>query len=189
MSKGSGKGPAKRSSRSPRRRQPLAQRWAETGCDCELCRHACLNSPGWFLPREIPRLAAHLGLELPELFRKYLGLSVTATPGGGTRQGVMPHKLRDGKKPGGVWALAELAEPGRCVFYDHGRCAIYPVRPFECARMHHEHSAAKTARLRADVAATWSPRQLAPFQELARAAGSRRREQRTREQRQRRKRS
>jgi Fe-S-cluster containining protein len=85
----------------------------------------------------------------------------------------MPHKLRDGKAPGSRWSTAELAEPGRCIFYDRGRCSIYPVRPFECARMHHEHSRAKTARLRAAIAKRWSAAKLAPFLALVRAAGRR----------------
>jgi Fe-S-cluster containining protein len=157
--------------RSPRHRQPLARRWVETACDCELCRHACLNSPGWFLPRQIAQVAEHLGLEIPELFARYLGLSETVTADGERRQGVMPHKLRDGKKPGSRWTLVELERPGRCVFFDRGRCTIYPVRPFECSRMHHEHTPAKTGRLRSDVAAAWTPAELAPYCKLAGRGG------------------
>jgi len=152
--------------RNPRRQQPLARRWVESACDCDLCRHACLNSPGWFLPRQIKRLAKHLGLEIPELFARYLGLSETVTADGEKRQGVMPHKLRDGKKPGGRWTLAELQRPGRCIFFDRGRCTIYRVRPFECSRMHHEQTPAKTSRLRGDVATAWTPDELARYRKL-----------------------
>jgi Fe-S-cluster containining protein len=112
-------------------------------------------------------LAAHFGLAASELFRRYLGLSVTRTAGGEPKLGVMPHKLRDGKPPGSAWTLGELAEPGRCIFFDRGRCTIYDLRPFECSRMHHDHSAAKTARLRGDVAAAWTARELAPYLKLA----------------------
>ena len=111
---------------------------------------------------------------MPELFRRYLGLSVAVTEAGERRQGVMPHKLRDGKKPGGLWTLRELVDAGRCIFYDRGRCGIYAARPFECARMHHEHSPAKTSRLRADVAAAWAPAELAPYADLARNSRRRR---------------
>ncbi|MFH1566493.1 MAG: hypothetical protein ABIL09_00725, partial [Gemmatimonadota bacterium] len=107
-----GEQPARRP-RSARRHLPLTRRWPETGCGCRDCQLACLNSPGWFLPEEVPRLAAFLSLDLPALFRRYLGLTVSVTDAGERRQGVMPHKLRDGKKPGGLWTLRELVDEGR----------------------------------------------------------------------------
>ena len=84
-------------------------------------------------------------------------------PGGESRLGVMPHKLRDFKKPGHIWTLAELADPGRCVFYDRGRCTIYAQRPYECARMQHAHTDAQTCQLRYFIVEQWGPRQLAPY--------------------------
>lgn len=136
-----------------------------TSCGCERCRAACLNSPGWFTPDQIPRLARHLGLTVAETFRKHLAVGVTAMPDGTRRYGLMPHKLRDGKKPGGLWTLRELARPGRCVFYDRGRCAIYPVRPYECARMIHDRPD-EAVRLRHTIIPRWTAAALAPFAEL-----------------------
>jgi Fe-S-cluster containining protein len=136
-----------------------------TSCACERCRAACLNSPGWFTPAQIPRLARHLGLTVAETFRKHLAIGVTAMPDGTLRSGVMPHKLRDGKKPGALWTLRELERPGRCVFYDRGKCAIYPVRPYECARMIHDRPDA-AVRLRHTIIPRWSAAALAPFAEL-----------------------
>jgi Fe-S-cluster containining protein len=163
--------------RTPRRGDPR-RRWPTSQCSCDLCRQACLNSPGWFLPEEIAPLARHLKLSVAELFRRHLAVSETVTPEGTRRGGVMPHKLRDGKAPGGRWTLAELVRPGRCTFYDRGRCTIHPRRPFECSRMHHEHSAAKIARLRADVAARWTVERLAPFLKLVTGSASRARRRR-----------
>jgi Fe-S-cluster containining protein len=163
-----------------RRRGDLRRRWPASECSCDLCRQACLNSPGWFLPEEIAPLAQHLGLRVSELFRRRLAVSETVTPEGGRWLGVMPHKLRDGKGPGGRWTLAELQRPGRCTFYDRGRCTIHPWRPFECSRMHHEHSSAKTARLRSDVTARWTDARLAPFLELIATTASRTRGRRRR---------
>lgn len=139
-----------------------------SACDCDDCRAACLNSPGWFVPDQIPRLARHLDLTVEETFRRYLAVGVTQLPNGTERRGVMPHKLRDGKKPGSRWTLAELARPGRCVFYDHGRCSIHPVRPYECARMRHDKVEA-AVHLRRLLLPRWTEAALAPF--LALCAG------------------
>lgn len=136
-----------------------------TSCDCDRCRAACLNSPGWFTPDQIPRVARHLGLSVSETFRKHLAVSVTAMPDGTRRYGLMPHKLRDGKKPGSLWTLRELARPGRCIFYDRGKCTIYPVRPYECARMIHDRPDA-AVRLRHAIVPRWSASALEPFAEL-----------------------
>lgn len=142
-------------------RQPAA--WPETFCGCDDCKAACLNSPGWFLPGEIERLADYLNLTLEALFRKYLAVGITELPDGSKRHGVMPHKFRDHKRPGHVWTLAELAEPGRCVFYDHGKCEIYPVRPFECSRMIHSHRK-ELKLLRRWVVEQWTRAALQPFE-------------------------
>lgn len=140
-----------------------------SACDCEDCRAACLNSPGWFVPDQVPRLARHLGLTLEETFRRYLAIGVTRLPDGTLRQGVMPHKLRDGKRPGSRWTLAELAQPGRCVFYDHGKCSIHPVRPYECARMRHDKVDA-AVHLRRLLLPRWTEAALAPFVALCGSA-------------------
>jgi Fe-S-cluster containining protein len=126
-----------------------------TSCDCAACRAACLQSPGWFTPSQLEPLARFLKMPLEDVFRKYLAVGVTHMPDGKLRRGVMPHKLRDGKKPGSLWTLQELATPGRCVFFDRGRCTIYPVRPHECARMMHDR-AGHAVRLRHGIVARWT---------------------------------
>jgi Fe-S-cluster containining protein len=136
-----------------------------TSCDCADCRAACLNSPGWFTPEQIVPLAGHLGLSVAELFRRHLAVGVTALPGGRQVHGVMPHKLQDGKKPGTVWSLTELARPGRCIFYDRGRCTIYRFRPYECARMMHDRPD-EAVRLRRRIVPRWTAAALKPFAEL-----------------------
>lgn len=134
--------------------------FSTTSCDCPDCRAACLQSPGWFTPGQLEPLARHLGLPLEQVFRKYLAVGVTLMPDGSKRHGVMPHKLRDGKKPGSVWTLPELAQPGRCVFFDRGKCSIYPVRPAECARMMHDR-ADQAVRIRHGVVRRWTEGALA----------------------------
>ena len=136
-----------------------------TSCDCADCRAACLNSPGWFMPHQIAPLAAHLGLSVTELFKRKLAVGVTQMPDGNQVHGVMPHKLRDGKKPGSVWTLRELADPGRCVFFDRGRCTIYKYRPYECARMIHDRPQAAVA-LRHRIVPRWTKAALREFSEF-----------------------
>jgi hypothetical protein len=117
------------------------------------------------MPREIDALARHLEIGVEELFRRSLAVGVTAMPDGSLRHGVMPHKLRDGKKPGSVWTLSELARPGRCVFFDRGRCTIYPVRPYECARMLHDRRD-EAPKLRHVIVRAWTTEALRPFRKL-----------------------
>ncbi len=136
-----------------------------TSCDCERCRAACLNSPGWFTPDQIAPLARHLGLTVDETFARHLAVGVTKMADGSLRHGLMPHKLQDGKKPGSVWTLAELARPGRCVFFDRGRCTIYPVRPHECARMIHDRPG-ESIKLRLTIVPRWTEAALKPFAKL-----------------------
>jgi Fe-S-cluster containining protein len=136
-----------------------------TSCDCPDCRAACLNSPGWFMPNQIAPLADHLGLTVPELFNSKLAVGVTRLADGSEVHGLMPHKLRDRKKPGSVWSLVELAEPGRCIFYDRGLCTIYKYRPYECARMMHDRPQ-ESIKLRRRIVPHWTREALREFGEL-----------------------
>jgi Fe-S-cluster containining protein len=136
-----------------------------TSCDCPDCRAACLNSPGWFMPEQIPALAEHLGVSVEKLFRGKLAVGVTCMPDGQQVHGVMPHKLRDGKKAGTVWTLLELADPGRCVFFDRGKCTIYKFRPYECARMMHDRPD-EAVNLRHRIVPRWTTAALKEYGEL-----------------------
>lgn len=153
---------------------PRREDFSIASCDCDHCRAACRNAPGWFTPEQIPRLAKHLGLSIEDTFRRFLAVGVTHLDDGTQRAGVMPHKLRDGKKPGSRWSLAEIAVAGRCVFFDRGRCTIYPVRPDECARMMHDRGD-QTRRIRLRIVGRWTEAALAPFLALAGGAGAKRR--------------
>ncbi len=144
---------------------PKSSPFPVTSCDCAACRAACINSPGWFMPNQIAPLADHLGLSVEDLFRKKLAVGVTQMPDGKQVHGIMPHKLRDGKKPGSVWTLIELAEAGRCVFFDRGRCTIYKYRPFECARMMHNRPK-DSVKLRHRIVPRWTSVALRVFGEL-----------------------
>jgi Fe-S-cluster containining protein len=117
------------------------------------------------MPNQIAPLANHLGMSVAELFGRKLAVGVTQLPDGSRVHGVMPHKLRDGKKPGSVWSLTELADPGRCIFYDRGRCTIYAYRPFECARMMHDRPG-EAFKLRRRIVPRWTQAALQEFAAL-----------------------
>jgi Fe-S-cluster containining protein len=140
-----------------------ASSWLASSCDCPDCRQACLNSPGWFMPEQLAALAATLGRPREEVFKTSLALGTTLMPDGKRCLGVMPHKLRDFKKPGQIWKLSELADPGRCIFYARGKCTIYAVRPYECSRMLHIHSDRQSRQLRYFIVRHWNRRELAPY--------------------------
>lgn len=148
---------------------PKQEDFSVTSCECDACRAACVNAPGWFVPQQIPRLAKHLDLTVEETFMRYLAVGVTHLVDGTQRLGVMPHKLRDGKKPGSRWTLGEIAQAGRCIFYDRGRCTIYKVRPDECARMMHDRGD-RTLRIRRKIVDKWTDAALAPYLAMVAAA-------------------
>lgn len=161
----------KRSSSDRHTTDPM--HWPATACQCAACQRACTVSPGWFRPREITRLVAHLGLSLEQTFQRHLAIGTVRLPDGRDHHGVMPHKLLDRKPPGSTWTLQEMAHHGRCIFFDHGRCTIHAVRPFECARATHG-SMERAIRLRHAVAAEWTREALAPFLALVKQGARKR---------------
>jgi Fe-S-cluster containining protein len=99
-------------------------------CTCHVCRAACSEQPGWFLPGEAEKVADYLKLSLQELFDSRLGVD-----------------WRDLYEPIFVLAPALVDEEpgeeypgnpkGRCVFFKDGRCEIHEVKPYECREYLH----------------------------------------------------
>jgi hypothetical protein len=98
---------------------------AESGT-CGICRAGCDRKPGWFLPGEAEKTAAHLGMSLPDLFREHLAVDWWAAD---------PSVFLLSPAVRGNQAGHEFpGDPaGSCVFYEGGRCRIHPVKPHECA--------------------------------------------------------
>lgn len=118
-------------------------------CTCDKCSAACVNKPGWFLPGEAERAAAHLGIPLVQFFRDHLGVD-----------------WREGEPTTFVLAPAlTTMEPGteypgdpqgRCVFLgEDGLCTIHPVKPFECREYLHDQARAETQARHEQVADAW----------------------------------
>ena len=101
---------------------------------CQQCQGACQRKPGWFKPGEAERAAKWMGLDLQEFFDRYL--LVDWWDGSGDPD--------DGPLANTTFVLSPAivgATPGEefgrnprgtCVFYQHGRCTIHAVKPFEC---------------------------------------------------------
>jgi len=98
-------------------------------CSCKECQSYCRHVPGWFLPEEIDKTAALLGMEPVQFFREHLTVDAwvgdtaftlrprTTTEGGG---GVSPYDPR-----------------GECSFFKDGKCGIHAAKPHECAVITH----------------------------------------------------
>ena len=97
-------------------------------CTCDICKAACVNKPGWFLPGETEKAAKHLKLSMKKFFNQYLGVDWWV--------GSNPIFVL---APAIVGASAGSEYPGdprgQCVFFTKGLCGIHPVKPFECAQM------------------------------------------------------
>lgn len=105
-------------------------------CRCEKCSSACRTDPGRFLPGEVERLAAHLGMDAGELYRTHLILERLEWRDR-TIWVPAPAKLKTRfryvTKPGHRARSYHEAERGTCVFLtEEGLCAIHSVKPYEC---------------------------------------------------------
>ena len=97
---------------------------------CQSCQGACSHKPGWFKPGEAERAAAFLGMTLPEFFKEKLMVDYWQ---GDKASGHEDIFVLSPAIVGGVPGQEFGRDPrGECVFYAGGRCAIHPVKPFEC---------------------------------------------------------
>lgn len=127
-------------------------------CACEGCQRACRQVPGWFRPGEAEKAAAHLNLSLRVFFKRYL--AVQWWEGADKNTFALAPALK-GAESGAMYP----ANPkGECVFFQGGRCAIHPVKPWDCSHgnPHDAHTDAKHAafvQARARTVALWTKRQ------------------------------
>jgi len=131
-------------------------------CSCEFCISLCRKTPGWFRPREIPRLAKFFGLTVREVFEKYLIVDIKPTMNGRDIYVLTPVKnfelvdepvilmlindMRDRNKlmgwncdRAGAWTSVKYTWIGApCIFYENKKCKIHSVKPFECSITRHD---------------------------------------------------
>lgn len=118
-----------------RPRQPALSEMPKTECACETCTSGCSRTPGWFLPGEAEATAKLLGIDLPELFARFLVAEFWI----GEDENILtlsPRKL--GQDGGRKATYGEGFSRGVCVFFENGSCRIHAAKPFECSRTTHE---------------------------------------------------
>ena len=94
-----------------------------TVCGCDDCRRLCYTCPGYLIPGDVARIAAHLGEPIipTEYFR--------ASPGA-----LLARQTPDGVELFRVPTIVPATVNARCVFLQpDGLCAIHPVAPYGCA--------------------------------------------------------
>lgn len=102
-------------------------------CTCAGCRNACATKPGWMVPGDAERIAAHLGLPLPELFRTKLAVDWWEADEDAPLTFVLAPAIK-GEATGAEYP----GNPqGRCVFFKNERCSIHAVKPWECRKAGH----------------------------------------------------
>lgn len=104
-------------------------------CECTACQSACLKKPGWFKPGQVEEVAAALGVSLQELFKRYLMVDYVVGEGGAH---IDTFVLSPATINGPKGKEASIVPTGQCVFYTNdGKCAIHPVKPWECRSWDH----------------------------------------------------
>lgn len=128
-----------------------------TECTCQKCISYCKQRPGWFRPKEIPKLAEFLGVSIKGVFKRYLIADYWLGDNDDNIYLLSPVKDferveepliketisfqkehnkfmgRHCDRAGSYasWGYAFLPAP--CIFLKNDRCTIYKVRSFECA--------------------------------------------------------
>ena len=116
----------------------------QASCCCAECQAACRFKPGWLTPGEAERVADYLGVSLDSLFRTRLMVDRW----GRDRTVFVLSPAVVEVSPGQEFLSTTR---GQCVFYQAGRCAIHPVKPFECRAMLH----GQPPTYHAEVARAW----------------------------------
>jgi Fe-S-cluster containining protein len=94
-----------------------------TTCACAADRENCRFQPGYLIPRDLPRIAGHLGITVAELGQRHLWASPGAL--------IMDPCTRQMRRAG---TITPRMEEGKCVFLSkQEQCTIHPVAPFGCA--------------------------------------------------------
>jgi Fe-S-cluster containining protein len=116
---------------------------------CGRCRGDCEHKPGWFLPGEAEKAAAHLGLTMQQFFDRYLAVDWW--------EGTAPTFLLSPAVQGEETGEEFPGDPrGTCVFYQGGRCQIHKVKPHECREVW---CGAEAGSVHEDTARAWQGHQ------------------------------
>lgn len=98
-------------------------------CNCTKCQKSCMNKPGWFLPWQVKDLLKHFGVKN---IREMLGENQLAIDwwNGWCEDDIL---ILAPNIKSNMNIQYPKSPSGKCVFFEHGKCTIYEIRPFECA--------------------------------------------------------
>lgn len=120
-------------------------------CNCDTCKGMCRFKPGWFMPGEVEKVAAYLGISIEDLFRNDLCVDWYESNEDMFVLSPSPdHGLSGTEYP---------SEPhGVCDFLrEDGTCRIYPVRPYECRESIHDEEIEDVRKRHKEIAEAWIP--------------------------------
>ena len=121
-----------------------------SSCTCEICRNACNNRPGWFVPEQVPEIEAYFAKKLSDFLGKELAIDW------GNDMDMRENILLLAPNIEGNQSIQYPANPrGKCVFFKEGRCAIYSIRPYECGVANHMDGEEKDFLRHVAIASQW----------------------------------
>lgn len=121
-------------------------------CACSECRSACQHRPGWFMPGEAEKAAAHLGMTLKEFFAKHLAVDWLE----GEEDIFLLAPAIKGEETGEMYP----GDPrGACNLLVEGKCSIHEAKPMECAVSHHSRTHDDEHELHIAIGKTWADHQ------------------------------
>ena len=144
-------------------------------CRCQECQKCCERTPGWLSPKDVRRLATHLGVTMRELFATHLcfdywvgdhEMPETFVPSPATTQCAAGQTM--------PWS-APMAGNNRCLLFRRGLCSIHTAKPRECrATMGCQEEAISRTdnRWRRRIARAWNRPAARRFMETLRSAVS-----------------
>jgi len=134
-----------------------------TECSCDLCVSSCSVTPGWFLPSQIPSLLKHFKAKnVKELMMKH-DIAIDWFESSPNVYLLSPNIVgNEGNPKYPSWP------EGTCVFLKDKKCTIHKVKPYECAKCHHDDSHQKGQNTRKKIVAAWKKSKIDLRKELDR---------------------
>lgn len=104
-------------------------------CECDMCQSACKNKPGWFLPEQVKELLNYFKAQTIDEILGGKKIAIDWFEGDGDTEDILvlaPNIVNNDSiqypnNPNGV-----------CIFYEHGKCSIHEIKPYECAKLMHD---------------------------------------------------
>lgn len=131
-----------------------------SSCECLTCQGACSEKPGWFVPEQVPLLLKYWMVnDLEELlvdyttnYEKANKLAIDWWNADGSMILILAPNIK------GNYNIQYPADPrGECVFHrEDGKCDIYPIRPYECGKYHHNNVQETISKRHFDISRLWA---------------------------------